>query len=43
MALIAANAQEAVLKAAALEVILELPLNIPRQGRVLGRQMRREL
>ena len=43
MTAFAAHAQEAVLRAAALEVILELPLNIPRQGRVLGRQMRREL
>jgi len=40
MAAIAADAQEAVLEAAALEVILELPVNVHRQGRALGRQMR---
>ena len=36
---VAAHPQEAVLKAAALEVILELLLNIPRQDRALRRQV----
>ena len=36
---VAAHPQEAVLKAAALEVIPELLLNIPRQDRALRRQV----
>jgi len=39
MAAITAHPQEPVLEPPALEVVLELLLNIPGQGRALGRQM----
>ena len=42
MATVATHPQEAMLKAAALEVVLELPLDIRRQILVLRRQMRLE-
>ena len=42
MATVAAHAQEAMLEATALEVLLELLLHIPRQGRALRRQVRLE-
>jgi hypothetical protein len=39
LAVFTAYTQKTVLEAAALEVILELPLDIPRQDRALGRKM----
>jgi hypothetical protein len=42
MAALAAHPQETVLEAPALEVVLELLLDIPRQGRALCRQIRLE-